>query len=98
MKSILRTTTVSLALFILLNIGFTGSSYAFNPGITNFTDTAVKNVNLGCITKKIIVKANFNSGLLVKSKRFVFYINRKQKHILFVSDRLAFSKGNFEYM
>lgn len=95
MKSILRTTALRFGLFVLLNMAFSGNSYALTSGTNVFSDIVHKNIDLGCITKQIVVKANYKNGLLVKSKKFVFYINRKQKQILFVSDSLAFSKDKF---
>lgn len=98
MKSILRTTTVFTGLFILLNTGFAVKCHATGTDWNQPFDTIVKEIDLGCITKQLVVKTDYRNGLLIRSKRFVFYINRNKSQVLFVSNRLSFSKGDFEYI
>ena len=87
MKSILRT-TACLGLMMLINICYAGNIYASNPDYNKQTDVIMKPSDLGCITNQLSAKVGFKNGLLIKSKMFVFYINRKQKHVLFVSNKL----------
>ena len=94
MKTIKRTSSI-LGLLIVLSIIFSANSFAQNTVKCNQVNTELKNIDLGCITKRASVKTGHNCGLLIKSKKFVFYINRKEKNLLFVSNKLTFSKGDF---
>jgi len=94
MKSILRSTTC-FGLFILLNICITGNIYGSNP-TPKHSGAIIKNIDFGCIIKQLSFTVDDKNSLLIKSKKFVFYINRKKKHVFFVSNLLAFSKGDFE--
>jgi hypothetical protein len=87
-----------LVLVILLNFFLISTISAQKPVQYKQIKAEAKNINLGCITKQVYLKAEKNNGLLIKSNRFVFYINRKQKNLLFVSNKLTFSKGEFYFI
>jgi hypothetical protein len=94
MKTI-QSRTAYLTLFILFNLSLAPAMFAQKPEKSKQFNAEMNTIDLGCITKQVAVKAGHKKGLLIKSKKFVFYINRKEKNMLFVSDKLTFSKGDF---
>jgi len=85
--------TACLALFILFNCSITADIYAQKTDKCKHTN--LNTIDLGCVKKQVSLQAAQKKGLLIQSKKFVFYMNRMQNNLLFVSNRLTISKGDF---
>jgi hypothetical protein len=93
MKTIQRNITY-LGFLIFLSIFLPGALYAQKPEKQNHSNNTSKIIDLGCITRQVSVKGGQNKGLFIKSKKFVFYVNRKQKDVMIGTNRISFSRGN----
>ena len=92
MKTLKKSIT-GLALFILLSCFINTDIYAQKAD--KYKQTYLNTIDLGCVKKQVSIKAGEKKGLLIQSKKFVFYMNRMENNLLFVSNRLTISKGDF---
>ena len=94
MKRLFRSTSVCLGLLILLSLGFSVNSFGFAESRNSSIPKIVQNTDLYLKTKQFMIKADNKRGVLIKSKKFVFYVNKNQKQLVLVFDRLSFSKAD----